>query len=980
MQKKKRQKQNSLLVVLVFLFNLVTQATAPMIAYATTTEDTPVDPPIEETNDSNDSDSEEVEEKLDEEIPELLTIAEARKQEVDEVSVTGIVTAKLNQAIYIQDESAAIAIKQTDLEVDLGDEIIITGKLETEDNLLFLDEVILEERLDNAALPEPKDLTSSTFGDHLAELVRVNEVIITSATESEFGTDYTAIDSEDTEFSIRDEQNDLGLDIEEVYSSITGILTTDNDEHILIPRDAEDIVVQQTSEETETSTETETSIEEEPVLNKSESQALAEDPIDVLQDEVGSFDLSLMHMNDTHARVETYPKLITAIKEFRSEHENSLLFHAGDVFSGTLYFNEFQGQADLALMNLMGIDAMVFGNHEFDLGDSDQGHQALANFVKGANFPLLGTNIDFSGDSNLGPLETNASAVEGAESGAIYDSIVLDVDEERIGVFGLTTEDTEFIASPMSVKFQDYVETATEAVQKLENEDINKIIAVTHLGYNSNPKVGNDLLLAEKVEGIDVIVGGHSHTEVTPPTLVNEDTENPTVIVQAGQYADNLGTLNVTFDKDGKVTEHSGELLQINDSKEQNGYDPDPDALKVLEKYKEKVDEINNEETGAVATKDLLNPRQNDQGEGESVRANETELGNLVTDAMLAKTKEQYPETVIAFQNGGGIRAPIDEGPITVGEVINVLPFGNDPVVVSLTGQEIKGILEISVGAEVREDGGLSENGGFLHVSGMKFYYDSQKASGDRVMAMYIDQGGRLTEIDLAEVYLVATNAFTAKGGDGLTPFAEAYADGRVDDTGTIDWEQLRDYMIEEQYLDGVVDPVIEGRIVDLLGQDLVDYQMNQLRNRIEELEEAIRQLEAKNGNLTDEITALRELLAELRAALEGSTEDLAALEERIAELEARIAELEKEQDPSETEDPEEIENGENGENSGGSGDTGASGGSENGGSSEENTDPEEKPVGVLPQTGMNVILPLASGATLLLAGLGAETYRRKRK
>src|SRR5699024_493770 len=169
MQKKKRQKQNSLLIVLVFLFNLVTQATAPMIAYATTTEDTPVHPPVEE---ANDSDREEVEENVDKETLELLSIAEARKQEVDEVSVTGIVTAKLNQAIYIQDESAAIAIKQTDLEVDLGDEIIITGKLETEDNLLFLDEVILEESLDNAALPEPKDLTRSVFVDHLAELAR----------------------------------------------------------------------------------------------------------------------------------------------------------------------------------------------------------------------------------------------------------------------------------------------------------------------------------------------------------------------------------------------------------------------------------------------------------------------------------------------------------------------------------------------------------------------------------------------------------------------------------------------------------------------------------------------------------------------------------------------------------------------------------------------------------------------------------------
>src|SRR5699024_7485831 len=161
------------------------------------------------------------------------------------------------------------------------------------------------------------------------------------------------------EFVIRDEQNDLGLDIEETYSSITGIITTNNDEYILIPRDAEDIVLKQTTEESTPS------IEEEEVLEEADTKALAKDQMEVFQDdEVDTFDISLMHMNDTHARVENYPNLITAIKDFRSNHENSLLFHAGDVFSGTLYFNEFQGQADLALMNLMNIDAMVFGNHE----------------------------------------------------------------------------------------------------------------------------------------------------------------------------------------------------------------------------------------------------------------------------------------------------------------------------------------------------------------------------------------------------------------------------------------------------------------------------------------------------------------------------------------------------------------------------------------------------------------------------------------
>src|SRR5699024_11207788 len=138
----------------------------------------------------------------------------------------------------------------------------------------------------------------------------------------------------------------------------------------------EDIVLKQTTEESTPS------IEEEEVLEEAETQALAKDPMEVFQDdEVDSFDLSLMHMNDTHARVENYPNLITAIKDFRSNHEISILFHAGDVFSSTLYFNEFQSQADLALMNLMHIDAMVFGNHAFDLGNSENGHQELADFV-----------------------------------------------------------------------------------------------------------------------------------------------------------------------------------------------------------------------------------------------------------------------------------------------------------------------------------------------------------------------------------------------------------------------------------------------------------------------------------------------------------------------------------------------------------------------------------------------------------------------
>ena len=148
-------------------------------------------------------------------------------------------------------------------------------------------------------------------------------------------------------------------------------------------------------------------------------------------EEEGDFNLRVLHTNDTHAHLDNIPRRVTAIKETRNE--NTLVLDAGDVFSGTLYFNLFNGQADLEFMNMIGYDAMTFGNHEFDKGTS-----VLKEFIEKAEFPFVSANIDFTKDVNLGSLYKDTIG-QPAENAEIYPAIITEVDGEKVGIFGLTT-------------------------------------------------------------------------------------------------------------------------------------------------------------------------------------------------------------------------------------------------------------------------------------------------------------------------------------------------------------------------------------------------------------------------------------------------------------------------------------------------------------------------------------------------------------
>ncbi len=505
------------------------------------------------------------------------------------------------------------------------------------------------------------------------------------------------------------------------------------------------------------------------------------------------YQLRVLHVNDTHANIENTPRQISAIYEHRKGNTNNLLLHAGDVFSGTLYFNEFKGLADLELMNLAGFDAMTFGNHEFDLGS-----EALAPFVQKAKFPFVSANVDFSEDALMKNLAFDTYTNK-AKNGKIYDGIIKTINGEKVGIFGLTTAETASISSPGDVKFEDYINSAKASVKAFKKQGVDKIIALTHLGYNDGGG-DNDLELANQVEGIDVIVGGHSHTQLSEPVVV-EKYKEPTVIVQANEYSKFLGELDVSFDKKGKVIAYNGELITIDEKNTDGSYvfADDSAAAQILAKYKPIVDAKKKQVVGST-TVDLI-------GGNPAARTGETNLGNLIADGMLAKAKTINPNTVIALQNGGGVRTTLKAGPITLADVMTVLPFSNALAIMEITGSELKAALEHSVSVAP------SASGGFLQVAGMRFTYDSSKPAGTRIQTVEVLQNGEYTALSDTATYFAATNIFTAKGGDGYSVFGDIYADGRVSEPGFVDWEIFSDYI--QSFPEQTVSPVVEGRIIN---------------------------------------------------------------------------------------------------------------------------------------------------------------------
>jgi 5'-nucleotidase len=474
--------------------------------------------------------------------------------------------------------------------------------------------------------------------------------------------------------------------------------------------------------------------------------------------------ISIVHTNDTHARVEAgsydgmgLDKVATIVNNVKAANPNTLVLDAGDALHGQTIATLVEGESIIKIFNEIGYDAMTAGNHDFNYGK-----ERLLELADMANFPILGANVYKANYENFLP-----------------EYVIKEVGGVKVGIFGLATPETKFKSHPKNtegLEFFDSVIIGKLMVAKLQDK-ADVIVALSHLGLDQSSTERSDLI-AEYVDGIDLIVDGHSHTVLEEGMMVGD-----TMIVQAGEYDKNVGRVDILV-KNGKVSSMTAKLIT---KEEGEALEADPGVVAIVEEIKEANDLIT-EEFVSENSIELV-------GEREFVRTGETNLGNLITDSMV-----EFTGADVALTNGGGIRASIPAGDITVGDVITVLPFGNYVVTIDVTGAEIVEALEHGLSAYPET------LGAFPHIAGMNVVFDPSQEAGSRVVEVTVGE----EELDMEATYSLATNDFLAAGGDDYTMFGGKELTALYPGLDEILVEYIREYGTEGSPVEGRIQTVDE--------------------------------------------------------------------------------------------------------------------------------------------------------------------------
>ena len=491
-------------------------------------------------------------------------------------------------------------------------------------------------------------------------------------------------------------------------------------------------------------------------------------------------DIVILHTNDVHGAIAGYAKVAALKDAYEARGAYVLLMDAGDFIQGDPTVSTSEGATAVELMNLAGYDVVSLGNHEFDYG-----YQNLKDLEADADFAIVDANVLYNGRV------------------AFEDNLVFTApDGTKIGVFGLDTPETATKAHPAKIQGvtflagEDLYDCAQEQVDALTAEGCEYIICLGHLGIDDESAGNRSIDLLENVDGIDVFIDGHSHSTRADLLDATDGTGmvGNTMVTSTGTKLESIGV--VTIDAEGVITTSTTPVADLTAE--------DADVAARAAAIQKEIDD----EYGTVFAKTevALN------GEREpGNRTEETNLGDLITDALVWGAEREGTEVDAAVTNGGGIRASIAAGDITKKDINTVLPFGNTLSIVKVTGAELLEALEASTYCTP------TSIGGFPQVSGIEFTVDTTKAydQGEQypgstyygpksIQRVTIETVGG-EPFDANATYTIATNDFMAAGGDTYYAFAAAsvnYDLGLSMDEVVMDYitDELKGTVTEEAY------------------------------------------------------------------------------------------------------------------------------------------------------------------------------------
>ncbi|HFU4203094.1 TPA: bifunctional UDP-sugar hydrolase/5'-nucleotidase [Streptococcus suis] len=421
-------------------------------------------------------------------------------------------------------------------------------------------------------------------------------------------------------------------------------------------------------------------------------------------------DISILHTNDMHSYMENFSKKAQLIGDIRAKNEQkeipTFVFDSGDLFSGNIFFNMYRGVKEIELMNRIGCQAMTLGNHEFDHGD-----ELLSRLDDFAQFPIVSSNLsyrDVDAADELVPLE---------------DVLELDMAGRKLYVLGLTTLETQEVASPTDkVVFEEPRQALRRLVDQILHQNPQAhLVVLSHLGYDE------DLDLAEEFPEVNVILGGHTHTILKEPTQVNDVS-----ICQAGQYGRFVGHLSLRCFADGRHEVLAYDLIEVEKLTQEDR------AVKAI------IDQMKSERDAAFSQPIATLPQALD-GERDSIRQGVSSLAPIICQALFERAGQLGLQAEGAVINGFGIRASLSAGPIYYSDLVKVLPFSKRVLLVAIKGSDL--VASLQTGLHPQMWGIVPDGAGFM-------------------------VNGRAVESD--KVYQIVTNSFVWSGKDNYDDFHKA--------------------------------------------------------------------------------------------------------------------------------------------------------------------------------------------------------------